>query len=72
MLSSPITTVFGIVIIVLTWLNQAFIDQGIPKSGKEWLTFLISNASGLAALFAKDYNKTNSVNSTSTHAVDVK
>lgn len=63
MFSSPITTIFGSVIIVLTWLNQAFVEQSIPKTGKEWITFLIGNATGLAGLFAKDFNKSNAANS---------
>jgi hypothetical protein len=69
MFSSPITTIFGTVIIVLTWLNQAFVEQGIPKDGKGWITFLIGNATGLAGLFAKDFNKSNASNSVATHVV---
>lgn len=59
MFSSPITSIFGSVIIVLTWLNQAFVEQGIPKDGKGWITFLLGNATGLVGLFAKDHNKSN-------------
>jgi hypothetical protein len=69
MFSSPITGAFGAIIIVLTWLNQAFVEQGIPKSGKEWITFLLGNATGLAALFAKDFNKSNSGTNLPTHTV---
>lgn len=61
MLSSPVTSILGVGIIILTWLNQAFMEQGIPSTGKEWVGFLTANATGLVALFAKDYNKTNSV-----------
>jgi hypothetical protein len=69
MFSSPITTIFGTIIIVLTWLNQAFVEQGIPKDGKGWVTFLIGNATGLAGLFAKDFNKSNSGTNAPTHTV---
>lgn len=58
--SGPLTSIVGTVIIVLTWLNQIINEQGIPKTGKEWVAFLVGNATGLAALFAKDFNKTNS------------
>jgi hypothetical protein len=69
MFSSPITGIFGTIILVLTWLNQAFVDQGIPATGKAWITFLLGNATGLAALFAKDYNKSNSGTNAPTHTV---
>lgn len=60
MFSSPLTTITGIIVIVLTWLNQAFVEQGVPKDGKGWIAFLMGNATGLIALLAKDFNKTNS------------
>ena len=72
MFSSPITSIFGTIILVATWLNQAFVEQGIPKSGKEWFAFLVANATGLAALFAKDYNKTNATAVSPTHVAEVK
>jgi hypothetical protein len=62
--SSPITTIIGIVVIIATWLQQAIGDQPIPHTGKEWLTFLVGNATGLIALFAKDFNKSNAQNPT--------
>jgi len=58
--SSPITSIFGVVIIIATWLSQALADKPIPQTGKEWLAFLVGNATGLVALFAKDFNKSNS------------
>jgi hypothetical protein len=69
MFSSPVTSIMGIVIIVLTWLNQVFVEQSIPKDGKEWVSFLIRNAAGLLGLFAKDFNKSNSGTNTLTHTV---
>lgn len=57
--TSWITSVFGYVVLVLTWLNQAFVEQGIPKTGKEWIAFLAANATGLIGVFAKDFNKSN-------------
>lgn len=59
MTSSWITSGLGYAVIVLTWLNQAFVEQGFPKSGKEWLTFLTMNIGGLIGVFAKDFNKSN-------------
>lgn len=58
--SSPITTIIGIIVVVATWLQQAIGDHPLPQTGKEWLAFLVGNATGLIALFAKDFNKTNS------------
>ena len=69
MFSSPVTSILGAVTIIATWLNQAFIEQGVPKSGKEWVAFLIGNSTGLAALFAKDFNKSNSGTNAPTHTV---
>jgi hypothetical protein len=69
MFSSPVTTLFGSVIILLTWLNQAFVEQGIPKDGKGWITFLLGNVTGLVGLFAKDSNKTNSGTNAPAHTV---
>lgn len=69
MFSSPLTAYTGTIIIVLTWLNQIFVEQGIPQTGKEWVTFFIGNATGLAALFAKDYNKSNAGTNLPTHTV---
>lgn len=57
---SPITSVLGVVVILATWLQQAIGDKPVPQTGKEWLTFLVGNATGLVALFAKDFNKSNS------------
>jgi len=57
---SPITSVLGVVVILATWLNQALGDKPVPQTGKEWLTFLVGNVTGLIAMFAKDYNKSNS------------
>lgn len=59
MFKSPITSVIGIVVILATWLQQAIGDKPVPQTGKEWLTFLVGNATGLIALFAKDFNKSN-------------
>lgn len=57
--ASWITSALGYVVIVLTWLNQVFVEQGIPQSGKAWITFIMSNAGGLIGVFAKDFNKSN-------------
>lgn len=54
-----ITSALGYIVIVLTWLNQVFVEQGIPQSGKEWIAFGVGNVGGLIGVFAKDYNKSN-------------
>lgn len=69
MFSSPLTTTFGVITIVLTWLNQIIVEQGMPKSGKEWVAFLVGNSTGLAAMLAKDYNRTNSGTNAPVHTV---
>jgi hypothetical protein len=56
--NGPVTSIIGIVVILATWLQQAIGDKPVPQTGKEWLTFLVGNATGLIALFAKDFNKT--------------
>ena len=57
--SSWVTSALGYVVIFMTWLNQAFIEQGIPKTGKEWIVFVTNNAVGMIGVFAKDWNKSN-------------
>jgi hypothetical protein len=56
---SWITAGLGYAVIVLTWLNQVFVEQGIPHDGKGWITFLLGNVGGLIGVFAKDFNKSN-------------
>lgn len=71
MLKNPLTTITGYVIIGLTWLQQVFVEQSIPQNGKEWIQFIIQNVMGLVALFAKDFNRTNSpVPAIETHPID--
>lgn len=53
----PLTSIVGIFILIVTWANQAFVEQGMPKDSKEWTSFLVRNATGLVALLAKDFNK---------------
>ena len=60
MTSSWITSGLGYAVIVLTWFNQAFVEQSVPQNGKEWLAFLTMNIGGLIGVFAKDFNKSNS------------
>jgi hypothetical protein len=57
--ASWIPTLLGSIVIVLTWANQVFVEQGMPKDGKEWMAFLISNAAGLIGLVAKQFNVSN-------------
>jgi hypothetical protein len=57
--ASWITSILGYAVIVLTWLNQTFVEQGIPKTGKEWIAFGMGNIGGLIGVFAKDFNKSN-------------
>jgi hypothetical protein len=56
---SWITGTIGYIAIIATWLNQIFVEQGIPKDGKGWTTLIIGNLAGLVGIFAKDYNKSN-------------
>lgn len=56
---SWITTVLGYITLVSTWLEQVFVEQAIPQTGKEWLMFIALNAGGLIGIFAKDFNKSN-------------
>lgn len=69
MFKNGLTTALGIAVIVLTWLNQVFVEQGIPQNGKEWIGFLTGNIGGLIGLFAKDFNKSNSGTNAPIHTV---
>lgn len=69
MFKSPITSTIGVIVIIATWLQQAIGDNPLPQTGKEWLTFLVGNLTGLVALFAKDFNKSNSGTNAPTHTV---
>jgi hypothetical protein len=69
MFKSPITSVLGVIVIIATWLQQAIGDNPIPQTGKEWLAFIVGNLTGLVALFAKDFNKSNSGTNAPTHTV---
>lgn len=66
------TAAIGYAIIILTWLQQVFGEQAIPQTSREWLSFLTKNGIGLAAIFAKDWNVTNSAAAVSVapHVVD--
>lgn len=67
--TSWVTSVLGYVVIVLTWLNQTFVEQGIPKTGKEWVAFCMGNIGGLIGVFAKDRNVSNSGTNAPAHVV---
>ena len=66
---SWVTSVLGYAVIVLTWLNQTFVEQGIPKTGKEWIAFGMGNIGGLIGVFAKDHNVSNSGTNAVAHTV---
>lgn len=67
---SWITSILGYVTIVSTWLEQVFVEQTLPTSGREWLLFIALNAGGLVGVFAKDYNKSNAPVAAPTHVVN--
>lgn len=67
--SGPITSIIGSGIIVLTWLNQIFLEQQLPTNKHEWFMFVVENLTGLGALFAKDFNKSNSGTNVPAHTV---
>ena len=56
---SWVTGILGYAVIVLTWLNQIFVEQGVPKDGKGWIALVTGNIAGLIGIFAKDFNKSN-------------
>jgi hypothetical protein len=55
---SWLTTTVGVIVIILTWANQILVEQGVPHTGKDWLTFIVGNITGLIGILAKDWNKT--------------
>ena len=58
MSGSWITTLLGYVIITLDLAKQAFVDQGLPNTLADWITFATGIVAGLIGVFAKDFNKT--------------
>lgn len=59
MKTSWITTTFGVLVIILTWGQQILVEQGVPATGRDWLTFILGNLGGLIGVFAKDFNRSN-------------
>ena len=66
------TAAIGYAVIILTWLQQVFVEQTIPQNSREWVSFLTKNGMGLAAILAKDWNVSNSPASVAVapHVVD--
>ena len=70
MSKSWITAILGYTTLVTTWLEQVFIEQTIPTTGKEWIIFIALNLGGLIGVFAKDYNVSNAPAPASSHKVN--
>lgn len=57
--SSPLTSIFGYVVIVLTVAQQVFVEQGIPHDVAGWLKLAGGIITGVALRFTKDSNVSN-------------
>lgn len=57
--ASWMTTLVGYVVIVLTVVQQAVVEQGLPSDLAGWVKFAGGIVTGVGIALAKDYNKTN-------------
>jgi mannose/fructose/N-acetylgalactosamine-specific phosphotransferase system component IIC len=57
--ASWLTTLFGYVVIVLTVVQQAVVEQGLPADVAGWIKFAGGIVTGVGIALAKDFNKTN-------------
>lgn len=57
--SSWMTTVVGYVVIVLTVVQQAVVDDGLPSDAAGWIKFVGGIVTGVGIALAKDFNKSN-------------
>lgn len=57
--SSPITSILGYVVIVMTVVQQVLGDQGMPHDVAGWLRLVGGIVTGVALRFAKDGNVSN-------------
>jgi len=57
--ASWMTTVFGYAVIVLTVVQQAFIEHGLPEDVAGWIKFAGGIVTGVGIALAKDFNKSN-------------
>lgn len=60
--ASWMTTVFGYLVIVLTVVQQAVVEQGLPSDLAGWVKFAGGIVTGVGIALAKDFNKTNATN----------
>lgn len=57
--TSWMTSVVGYLVIVLTVVNQVFVEQGLPTTVHGWITFVGGVVTGVGIALAKDFNKSN-------------
>ena len=60
--SSPLTSIVGYVMIVITVINQVFVEQGIPTTVHGWVVFVGGITTGIGLRLAKDSNVSNALN----------
>lgn len=58
--SSPVTSILGYVVIVVTVVQQALTEEGIPHDVGGWMKLVGGIITGIALRFAKDANVSNS------------
>ncbi len=57
---SPITSIFGYVVIVATVVNEVVTEQGLPGTVEGWTRLVVGIITGVALRCAKDGNVSNS------------
>lgn len=67
--ASKVTSVIGYIMIVITVVNQVFVEQGIPTNLHGWIVFGGGIATGIGLRLAKDENVTNSGTNAAAHKI---
>ena len=57
--SSPITSILGYVVVIMTVVQQVVTEQGLPHDVAGWLKLVGGIITGVALRFAKDANVSN-------------
>lgn len=58
--SSPVTSVMGYVVIIMTVIQQVLSEEGMPHDVAGWLRVMGGIITGIALRFTKDANVSNS------------
>lgn len=57
--SSPVTSIMGYIVILMTVVQEVIVEQGMPHDVAGWLKLVGGIITGVALRFAKDSNVSN-------------